>query len=306
LESKNEFGSQASITVISQVLMESLSKKMDIEMLRSAINVGDYQGMDVEAISKRLAELVDKNPKEVLIALTFGVKNGGIMNAANLDRYSGSEALRQTVSALGLTVQQGPRAAGVKIMIPKNAITISRMMTFFHVYCIDIARKLNLPPAAGVDFAGVNNNLFKSIFAPYLISEAVDKDGLVKDACLEYGCAHHDQINPEKVGVVRPKFNKTIFDLKIRSSCVPAEGKVSWTLAIMVQLQNTNYFFGKNYPSQVKRSGYEIKEYRDTKSSFGNSSSSFGNAGVSSASPFNDTASSSATMNALFDKKGKK
>jgi len=234
-------GSSISVAEGTQRLLKIMEGKIDMTMLAEALKMGDYNGMDVDEIIKKLTKACNEHPKDVLIILSFGVKNGGTMSTENLDKYSGTDLIRTAVNNLQVYI----KPKGSKSQANKSAITISRIMMFLHPICVDMVIKLKLPPAAGVEFP-VSSALFKSTFAPYMYYEKADPSKIVYDAMLEWAMAHHDQVNPAKDGV-KPKFNKTIFELKLKSSSMDEARRAGFTAGVKSDLDLMDYKPGSTY-----------------------------------------------------------
>jgi len=241
-------GSTNNITVNSITLVQKLSSFATAEILSANIEIKDYNEIDMDTISKKIDILIEKYPKEVLIAIGFGVKNGGVLDAQTLDRYSGTEALRATVAVLSLHT----KTKGVKTPIPKAAITISRLMTFLHPVYIDLIFKWQVPTTTRVEFP-VTSYIFKSTFGPYCYNSESDVNKTVYFALLEWNIAHHDKVNPVREGVTRPKFNKTIFNLKIKTSAVSKAARIEFTKKMASDL--LTYTPGSTYPEEWARNG---------------------------------------------------
>jgi hypothetical protein len=221
-------------------------------MLEEVQKIGDYQGMDTDAVSAKLLKILEKSPKDILILCAWGVKNGGIMDQASLDKFSGTEQLRGVVARLGIIT----KVKKVKSAPPaKDAVTVPRVLTFFHTVCINMVGKWNTPAAAGIEFPHVADPLFTSTFGPYMLSPADDPAKGVYNCLLEWNCAHHDQVNPDKVGEIKAKFSKTIFDLKIRTSAVDKESKSEWTKKILLRLTEAKYVAGSTHKAAWARNG---------------------------------------------------
>lgn len=214
---------------------------------------GDYNGMDIDEIKKKLNEFCEKHPKDVLILVSFGVKNGGMINMENLDKFSGTDAIRTAVGTLAMYI----KPKGSKSSATKSSLTLARVLMLLHPLAIDMIYKMNLPPAANVGFP-IEDSVFKSPFGPYLLLKSADPTSIVYSALLEWNMAHHDQVNPERPGVVKNKFNKTIFDLKIKSSSMPNDRRKIWTEGCAIILTNMNYSTGSIHPNSWTGNKYEL------------------------------------------------
>jgi len=248
----------ASLTGVTVLLVAQLDGAVNAAMLEAAMDVGDYQGMDVAAIGVKIDYHIKNNAKELMTAVAWGVKNSGVFDPATLDKFSGTEALRNVQAKLQLYTKTRKIKSPAP---PKDALTISRILTFLHPIAIGMINKWKLPAAAGVEFP-LDSSVFKSAMGPYMYHKDADKNNYVYMLLLEWNCAHHDQVNPDTnadgTPRVKPKFNKSIFDLKIRTSAIANDQRIAWTAARFNEATAKKLGVGATFPDQFVRNGYKM------------------------------------------------
>jgi len=256
-EKRGEIEAKNSMTMFSVNLIGLLEKGVSTDLVNRVAAIGDYNGMDTEKIGGDLQKHAKDYPEEIMILCGFAAKNGGVIDLPNLDKFSGSDKIRQAVSKLNVWTK--PKKT--KQAPPRNAITLPRIATFFHPIVIDMMGKWKVPPAAGVDFLLIASPVFKSPMAPYMYEPKTDSaDKIVYWVIVEWQCAHHDQVNPDPAkdsGAVKPKFNKGIMDLKIRTTAVPVDLRARWTKTIKDTLEAAKYKPGATYPDSYTRNGFK-------------------------------------------------
>jgi hypothetical protein len=241
------------VSEATRALLLTLDARVTAAMLEETMKIGDYNGMDIEEILKKLNDFCAKHPKEVLILIAFGVKNGGVINMENLEKFSGSDPIRGAITTLNLYI----KPKGGKNNATKSSLTLARVLMLLHPLAIDFIYKMNLPAAANVPFPIVDS-VFKSAFGAYMLLKEDDPTGLVYSCLLEWNIAHHDQVNPEKKDVTRNKFNKTIFDLKIKSSSVNLDKRKKWTQTTAKYFTDLVYVVGSTHTKSWTAAGYEV------------------------------------------------
>jgi hypothetical protein len=197
-----------------------------------------FTSMDKAYMLEKLAKVAKDGTAHIKQICVFIAVNGGLMTETRLNKYKGSVALKTAKSIVGIT--EGKPDA--------QTLNMSRFSALLSNYIIGLIVSINPPPAANVNFPGINDPVFTSQFNAYMYDENSDTTGQVFWAIAEWTCMHHSILNrknPER------KAAWGVMKLKMAATDMPIANKKAWTTRIMGQL--INYTPGTVYGEMFKK-----------------------------------------------------
>jgi len=238
---------------------------------REGLKMGVFVGLDLDAIKAELlliyndesksGPLVGRNTKKDLAMLIIWiVRVGGAITPNRASRIDGGADFLAAANAYGL--QDGVQ--NTRVVLPANALTISRIGAAMHSVIVTLIRdgSLGATPAADVPFTPVRaeSPLFCSQFFPYAYDKDSDPFGIVETAYIEWALQHHRTVQKDPTIT----FNLGIYTSKRKQTAINQVFRATITKGVLNELVRngwipTSVYFDHWDDSYVTRLGNNVR-----------------------------------------------